>query len=357
MISFHDEYSGPDVQVPYRNHKLGDAGAPLHQPGIIPPPVPSNIAFGKATEPKNGSVFDLTHPEPEHATQGSEKVLDVSESQYHRSKHKLGAVPDGVAVIPPALMSRGFGINTRLGEGVGAVVQGTLMDIPLNPTLGIGYQTSRDYDWHSARVNPVTHTFGIKGTSRIDHVTAIMNYDKSTSIVDTAVDRATFNCILPDPSPLNPAPSITAHTMRHDRLRDIRDPSERPPAGIATLAREFTIGDTFAGEGLITSKDADYQPTPRNYNPADEIRHGIRTTPNPFPNPLCGPGKYSKLGLSDEDFMKLRDKAHIVPIMVIALALSKEEAGEIFDTLAARYNRNVISVSEFHEEFKRLSYQ
>jgi hypothetical protein len=301
-------------------------------------------------------VFDLTHAEPDHASLGSEKMLDVSESGYHRSKHKLGAVPDGVAEIPPAVMERGFGMKTSSGEGVCAVVQGTLTDTLRDPTKAVDYQTCRDYDWRSARCNPVTHRFGIKGTGNLDHVTAIMNYDRTTPIVETAVDRATFDCILPDPSPLDPGPSLKSHTMRHDQLRDVRDPSERAPAGMVTRASEFTIGDTFAGEGLIDTRDPDYRPTPRNYNRADDIRHGIRTTPNPFPNPLCGPGKYSKLGLSDEDFMKLRDKAHIVPIMVIALALTEEEAGEIFDTLAARFNRSVISVSEFHEEFKDLAY-
>jgi hypothetical protein len=144
--------------------------------------------------------------------------------------------------------------------------------------------------------------------------------------------------------------------MRADQLRDRRDPVDRPPAGIGTRANEFTIGDTFAGEGLCDSRDADYRGSPRSYNRADDVRHGVRTPPNPFPNPLRGPGKYSRLGLSDEDFMKLRDRAHLVPIMVVALALTEDEAGEIFDHLAARYRRNVVSVSEFHEEFKALAY-
>jgi hypothetical protein len=144
--------------------------------------------------------------------------------------------------------------------------------------------------------------------------------------------------------------------MRADQLRDTRDVSERPPAGIGPRSGEFSIGDTFAGMGLMDSVDVDYRSRPRQFSRADDMRHGIRTPPNPFPNPLHGPGKYSQLGLTDEEFMKLRDRRHVVPVMVTALALGEAEAGEIFDTVARREGRPVISVAEFHEEFKRMTY-
>jgi hypothetical protein len=108
--------------------------------------------------------------------------------------------------------------------------------------------------------------------------------------------------------------------------------------------------------GLMDSRDADFQTKPRQFNRADDIRHGIPTPPNPFPNPLYGPGRYVHLGLTDEEFMKLRDKAHIIPVMTTALALTEPQAVEIFDTVARRHGRDLVSVSEFHEEFKRISY-
>jgi hypothetical protein len=69
-----------------------------------------------------------------------------------------------------------------------------------------------------------------------------------------------------------------------------------------------------------------------------------------------GPGKYSSLGLTDEDFLKLRPRAQVIPVMVTALALPEQEAGKIFDAVARNEGRNEISVAEFHNEFKRISY-
>jgi hypothetical protein len=357
LYSLYDDYTGPECQVPYRNHKLGNAGEPIHTVGVITQPFLSNLAFGKPTDPKNGSTGHCLQFEPEQASPGYEAMVQTSESRYHRSKAKLGQVPDGVAVIPESLLQAGFGISTRFGETSGEIVQGTLCDTPLNPRVATAYQTRRNYDWQSARINPITHTFGDRGDLNIDHLTAVMNWDNSTSIVGTAVDRANHNAILPDPSPLDPAPSLIAHTMRADQLRDTRDPSERPPAGAVPRSGEFHIGDALTGMGLMTSVDTDYQAKPREYSAADDIAHGIRTAPNPFPNPVRGPGRYANLGLTDEEFLKLRDKAHIVPVMVTALALDPEEAGRIFDAVAEQQGRKLISVAEFHEEFKHISYQ
>jgi hypothetical protein len=284
-------------------------------------------------------------------------MVETSEAQFRRSRKKLGQVPDGVAVIPESVAQAGFGITTRFGEGVGAVVQGTLSDVPRNPRVAASYQTRRNYDWQSARINPASHTFGIRGNLNIDHVTALIQWDGSTHIVDTAVDRADHNATLPDPAPLDPQPSITAHTMRTDQLRDARDPAERPPAGSVPRAGEFHIGDTFAGVGLMRALDSEYRAAPKEYSSADNIVHGVPTKPNPFPNPLRGPGRYANLGLTDEEFMRLRDREHIIPIMVTALALSEEEAAAIFDEVAKRERRQLISVSEFHDEYKKMSYQ
>jgi hypothetical protein len=43
--------------------------------------------------------------------------------------------------------------------------------------------------------------------------------------------------------------------------------------------------------------------------------------------------------------------------MVTTLALDQEEAKSIFDAVAKQEGHNLISVTEFHEEFKRISYQ
>lgn len=248
-------------------------------------------------------------------------------------------------------MRTGFGISTRFGESAGAVVQDTLQDEPLDPTRKAGYQTNRNYTWD--RVNPVTHSFGIVGVNgNVDHLTEVMSYDNSTKIVGTAVDRYENGAILPDPNPLTMKQDLQAHTMRADQLRVKRDPASRPPAGISTNPGDFSIGDTFAGMGCMDSFDNDYSAKAHEYNPAIEITHGIPTKPNPFPNPLAGAGRYINLGLRDEDFLKLRDKQHVVPVMVAALALTEEEADAIFDAVAQREHRNMISVSEFHEEFR-----
>jgi hypothetical protein len=356
MTSLHDEYSGPDCQVAFRSHKLGEPGAPLHVSGVINPPVASNIAFGIATTPKNSSVAACMSIEPAHASAGYDTIVNSSESQYHRTKRKLGQVPDGVAVIPNRILESGFGISTQFGETAGAIVQRTLCDTPLNPRVATSYQTNRGYDWGLAKVNPETYRFGRRGEPRQDHVTSIMRWDGTSKVVDLAVDRATHDSILPDPNPLDPKPSIIAHTMRADQLRDTRDVSERGPAGLAPRSGEFNVGDTFATMGLMDSIDADYRGKPKQYNRWDDMRHGIPTPPNPFPNPLYGPGKYAQLGLTNEEFIKVRDKDHIVPVMMTALALGEKEAAQIFEVVAQREGRDLISVAEFHDEFKRMTY-
>ena len=146
--------------------------------------------------------------------------------------------------------------------------------------------------------------------------------------------------------------------MVSSQLKDMRDPSERPPAGLSTRASEFTIGDTFAGMGAMDSFDRDWdlaKTKTRDYHPEDDMVHGVPTKPNPFPNPLRGPGKYINLGLSDEDFLLLRDRAHVVPVMVNALCLSQDEADKMFDAVSSRLNRDKISISEFYDYYRTLS--
>jgi hypothetical protein len=295
--------------------------------------------------------------EPDHASAAYDTMVNCSEAQFQRTKRKLGQVPDGVAIVPERTLESGFGISTKFSETLGAVVQGTLCDTPLNPRVATSYQTNRDYDWRLARVNPQTHRFGRRGEARRDHITSLMQWDGTSHVVETAVDRANHDAVQPDPNPLNPRPSIVAHTMRADQLRDTRDVSERAPAGFVPRSGEFNIGDTFGGMGLMDSLDADFRPRPRQFNRCDDIRHGVPTPPNPFPNPLYGPGKYAQLGLTNEEFAKLRDRATVVPVMVTALALGEEEAGRIFDVVAAREGRQLISVAEFHDEFKRMAYR
>jgi hypothetical protein len=214
------------------------------------------------------------------------------------------------------------------------------------------YQTNRNYNWASSGINPLTHTFGIRGSGNIDQVAGAMQTDTTTHLVTTAVDRADHGSIIPDPDPLDPRPRLMERTMVSSQLRPKPDPAQLPPAGVVSKASEFNIGDTFAGMGTMTSFDRDYLTVPREYHREELLTHGISTKPNAFPNPLHGPGRYVALGLSDEDFAMLRDKEHIVPVMVSALDLSDEEAGAIFDRCAERLGRDKISVSEFHEAFK-----
>ncbi|KAK8893890.1 hypothetical protein M9Y10_022319 [Tritrichomonas musculus] len=354
MIS-DDEFHGPDSQILFRNRRLGDPGQRLHTPGIFNPDPPANIAFGIRTPGQNSSTNECVHCEPVNTTDSYLKYLDKTESRYLRSKHKLGQVPDGVAQIPPELMTKGFGVSTKFGESAGDIIQKTNQGLSNNETLQTGYQTRRNYNWNGTGINPVTYTFGITGESQIDHLTEIMDYDKSTKIVPVAVERADNNAIVPDPDPINPIPRTTMRTMVSSQILGKRDPSERPPAGLCTRSSEFTIGDTFAGMGAMDSFDRDWdlaKTRTRDYHPEDDMVHGVPTKPNPFPNPLHGPGKYINLGLSDEDFLLLRDKKHVVPVMVQALALTDDEASGMFDAISSRLGREKISISEFYDYYR-----
>lgn len=354
MVS-DDNFYGPESQILFRNRRLGEPGQRLHTPGIYNPDPPSNIAFGMRTPGQNSSTNECVHCEPTNTTDSYLKYLDKTESRYLRSKHKLGQVPDGVAEIPPELMKKGFGISTKFGESAGDIIQKTNQGLSSNETLQTGYQSRRNYNWKNTGINPITYTFGITGESQIDHVTEIMDYDSSTKIIPMAVERADNNAIVPDPDPVNPGPRMTMRTMVSSQILGKRDPSEMPPAGLCTRSSEFTIGDTFAGMGAMDSFDRDWdlaKTRTRDYHPEDDIVHGVPTKPNPFPNPLHGPGKYINLGLSDEDFLLLRDKNHVVPIMVQALALTQDEASGIFDLLSSRFGREKISISEFYDYYR-----
>lgn len=347
------EFKGPNAQLPYRNQRLGEPGVPLHTHGVNDPPLPSNLVFGVSSGSKNFSAADCLKMEPDHETAAHMRFVEAQEKNYERSKAKLGQTRDGVAVIPEELKTRGFGVNTRFGETAGQVIQGTLCDIPNDVTLTPGYQTRRNYDWEKSKINLRTHTFGIKGEGNIDHLNEVMdmtNTTGGTNLVPLPVDRADNNQIVPDPDPVEPWTRTTMRTMTADQLHGTRDPAQRPPAGLSTQAIEFTVGDTIRGMGLMDARG----PTEayRDREVPQDMTFGIRTKPNPFPNPLRGPGRYVALGLSDEDFLLLRDRAHIVPVMVKALALKEEEANQIFDTVSNRFGRDKISISEFHQEFK-----
>ncbi|OHT15351.1 hypothetical protein TRFO_42561 [Tritrichomonas foetus] len=344
-----DEFHGTQFQSLYRNRKLGEPGHRLHTPGIIDPDPADNLAFGMKTPGQNSSTFECMHCEPTNATEPYKQMLDNQESRYHRSKQKLGHVPDGVAKIPPELMERGFGVSTRFSECAGDIIQKSNQGLSSNEKLQTSYQTNRHYNW---RINPTTHTFGISGESQIDHVTAVMNYDLSSKVIPAAVERATHNCIVPDPDPVDPRPRTIMRTMISSQILGKQDPAERPPAGIVTKSPEFTIGDTIAGMGAMNAFDRDYEVMPRDYHHEDEVVHGLPTKPNPFPNPLRGPGKYINLGLSDEDFLALRDKEHVIPVMVQALALTEEEATNMYLVVSSRLRRPKISISEFYDYFR-----
>ena len=352
----HDdaEFRGPEVQKSFRNQRLGEPGIPLHTNGIIDPPLPSNLVFGISSGTQNYTTSDCVHMLPEHETKAHEKYVEATEAQYQRSKQKLGQVPDGVAVIPEELKKRGFGVITKFGEGVGAVVQGTLCSTPKDPTLAVGYQTNRNYNWKMSGINLRTHTFGIKGEGNIDHVTALMNHDEGQSLVPIAVDRVDHNQAVPDPDPVDPITRTTMRTMTSRQLHGTFDPAALPPAGLNRTNIEYTLGDTICGMGLMDAKGPS---EPKVDREVPDMVFGIPTKPNPFPNPLRGPGRYVDLGLSDEDFLLLRDRKHIVPVMMRALALTEDEANKIFDTVSVREKRDKISVSEFHQEFKNYTNQ
>ena len=346
------DFHGPEAQRSFRNQSLGEPGERLHTNGIIDPPLPSNLVFGVTSGKQNYTTSDCVHLEPEHETKAYDKYVEATESQYHRSKQKLGQVPDGIAEIPEDLKKRGFGVRSRFGESAQAVVQGTLCSAPRDPTLAVGYQTNRHYNWKTSGINLRTHTFGVKGEGNIDHVTELMNQDNGSSIVPIAVDRIDHNQAVPDPDPVEPQTRTTMRGMTSRQLHGTYDPAALPPAGLNREALEFTVGDTIRGMGLMDSRG----PTePKIDREVPDRVYGVATKPNPFPNPLRGPGRYVDLGLSDEDFLLLRDRKHIVPVMMNALALTEDEANAIFDQVSVREKRDKISVSEFHQEFKRSS--
>jgi hypothetical protein len=349
------EFRGTDSQMLFRHRRLGDPGQRLHPGGVFIPDPPPNLSFGIHTPSQNSTTAECVRIDPDLTTPSYEKLRFSQEAQYHRSKSKLGAVPDGVAQIPPDLLRAGFGIGTRTGESAGSIIQNTRSSLPDDPTVRTGYQVNRMYNWKNSGINPLTHTFGIRCNGKPNQVAEALKTDTVTHIVPTAVDRADHNSIVPEPDPVNPRPRILERTMISTQLRPKFDPSQLPPAGVGSKPGEFTIGDTFAGMGLMTSFDSDYEPVPRQYHREDTLSHGIPTKPNPFPNPLSGPGKYSALGLTDEDFLVLRDRAHVIPVMVKALALSEDEAAAIFDDCARNLGRETISIAEFHAEFKQLT--
>lgn len=344
------EFKGPEVQLSFRNQRLGEPGQALHTNGIIDPPLPSNLVFGISSGSKNYTTQNCLKIEPEHETKAYDKFIEASEAQYHRSKQKLGHVPDGVAEIPEDLQKRGFGVITKFGESAGDVIQKSNMSTPNDETLAVGYQTRRGYNWKGSHINLKTHTFGIRGEGNIDHLNDVMNMNGAASIVPIAVDRVDHDQAVPDPDPVEPKTRTTMRTMTAKQLHGTSDPAALPPAGVSTKAIEFTVGDTICGMGLMDARGPSERILDREV-PTDKA-FGIQTKPNPFPNPLRGPGRYVDLGLSDEDFLKLRDRKHIIPVMMNALALSENEANAIFDEVSVREKRDKISVSEFHQAFK-----
>jgi hypothetical protein len=249
-------------------------------------------------------------------------------------------------------MHRGFGVSTQIGEPVSSIVQQTRQSLPSDVTLHPGFQTNRNYDWRRAGINPLTQYFGIKSTGNIDHLNAMFEPDHTTHIVSTAVDRADHSSIVPEPDPLDPKPQILARTMLASELNPKKDPAALPPAGVCSQTGEFTIGDAIAGMGTMGIIDRDYRRIQRKGGMIESMTHGIPTKTNPFQNPITGPARYAELGLSDEDFLLLRDRAHVVPIMVKALGLEEDKAGTVFDRVARRLGRETISLSEFYDDFR-----
>jgi len=344
------DYKGGDVQLAYRSHKLGNPGERMHVPGIVGPQVDNNLVFGIKTGSKNCSTAECIKAEPEHVSQSYKHFIEESESTYESYKKPVGKTPQGQTEIPEKLMKNGFGVSTRFSESAGTVIQNTKQDILQDPRVQTSYQAKRNYDWKT--INPNSHTFGIKSEGNIDHVNEVFRSENEQHITAIAVDRAKNSAIVPDPDPVNPRPRTTMRTMGGKQVRNTRDPAELPPAGLPTTSIEFCVGDTITGLGLMDSFSVDRSTENKQWTMADDMVHGIKTKPNPFPNPLRGNGKYSSLGLSEEDFLLLRSKGQILPIMTRALGISDEKAIEIFDTVSQRVNRQKISVSEFHQQYK-----
>jgi hypothetical protein len=129
MTSPHDECSGPECQIASVRTHLGRRVHPCTLPGLSVyqcHPI-SRLAFRQS----RSAVYDA--------------MVNSSEGHYHLSKWKLGHVPDRMAIVPDHLLESGFGISRKCGETVGAVVQGSLCDVPLNPHVATSYQTNRGY--------------------------------------------------------------------------------------------------------------------------------------------------------------------------------------------------------------------
>jgi hypothetical protein len=74
-----------------------------------------------------------------------------------------------------------------------------------------------------------------------------------------------------------------------------------------------------------------------------------------FKGPPAGRGKYAHLGFENEEFLRLRDRTHIVPVMVEALEFGETEVEALFDRVADRFGRDTISAAEFYDEFRDKS--
>ena len=342
------KYSGSETQNLYRNHKLGAPGEKTKTPGVYDT-INSNAVFGIKTKEKNGSTGESMKSDLEHSSKSYQHYLEEQESTYQRSKQPVGHSIKTNFKVPTEIEKVGFGKLTKFSESSGTVIQNSDQDVLTNPRAQTAYQTKRNYNWKD--INPNSFSFGVKSEGNIDHVHEVLKFDESSSIVPLAVDRAKNFAIVPDPDPVDPRPRTTMRKMGGKQVKNFQDPSELPPAGLPTTSLDFSVGDTICGLGLMDSKAMDDKNN-KEWNPKFEQVHGIPTKPNPFPNPLKGNGRYSSLGLSEEDFMELRPKNQILTIMKNALQLNDEQIIQIFNIISNREKRNKISVSEFYDYYK-----
>jgi len=336
-LNAESDFNGPEVQRLYRNRLLGPPGEKLRPPGIIDEPLPQNMVFGIETKAKNGTSVDCIKSEPTYQSPAYQRFLTIQDPSLRKTKEASSSVC--------------FGKPSEFSETMGDVVHQTHQDIPKNSKYEPGRQVSRSYVWSTSRINPVTHTFGIKSEGNVDHLSQTINsFGNNDGIVPLAVDRLKHNATVPDPDPLKPKERIILKTKKGIEVKSLRDPIDLPPAGKTSLIPPMSVGDTFQSMGLMDSIGPECS-KPKEWNPAYDKVHGIKTRIDRFPDPFKGPGRYASIGLSENDFIELREKSKLVPVMVRAFGISEDEATSVFNSAAAKLKRDRISVAEYHQEY------
>ncbi|KAM3131622.1 hypothetical protein pb186bvf_016286 [Paramecium bursaria] len=349
----------PDHIKKYRKSYKQQHGVSILHPGLVDAPKPvGNYVYGKKTDPSD-KTSDIFKPQNEGI---KELVLEINEQKYaSRQKEPLGIVPSRNYNWPNETQSDGFAFGQKIppSEYTAKEVvfppdakreeeKNRLQYLKSHGNFEAGEQKNRNYNWN---IDKDEYRFGKKEERDQNQMRKVLQqentddaYPKTVVIKKNQEDWKNYN-----EDPLGKPKNLAQMNERMPEVFGVQRRDEQWTAG-QCISGQPTAKEVQPDQDLGRATKFGFRNNPKQGDETrtfgvptirnDVLKKGMKSVADPqnygdeIPAvELLFPQKFSHMGLSQEDFLRIRPK---------------REIKEIFESIGIKYG-----IGKFEGVFKR----